>query len=87
MLKKPNENEILIGNNQYEGFCIDLLKKIATMCNFTYTIQLVSDGFYGSIEKDQFNGLVAELIRKVKLKNQTFKHLLTKIMHNSSNFV
>lgn len=65
MLKNPAANETLTGNNQYEGFCIDLLKRIAMICNFTYSIKLVDDGFYGSKDNDQFNGLVAELIKKV----------------------
>ena len=66
MLKKSTtENDVSTGKNQYEGFCIDLLERIATICNFTYTIKLVDDGFYGSKEHDQFNGLVSELIKKV----------------------
>ena len=66
MLKKSDANITQIENNQYEGFCIDLLERIAIFCNFSYSIKLVDDGFYGSREKDRFNGLVAELIKKVK---------------------
>jgi hypothetical protein len=36
---------------EYEGFCIDLLEVIASICNFTYQIKLVSDGFHGSFGK------------------------------------
>ena len=32
----------------YEGLCVDLLERIASMCNFTYKIKLVNDGFHGS---------------------------------------
>jgi len=37
MLKKENV-ENLVGNQRYEGYCIDLLEKISKMANFTYGI-------------------------------------------------
>ena len=63
-------NETLTGNHQYEGFCIDLLEKIATICNFSYTIKLVDDNFYGTMVNGVFNGLIAELINKVSTNIQ-----------------
>jgi hypothetical protein len=38
MLKKENAQN-LVGNDRYEGYCIDLLEKISKLANFTY-------GFY-----------------------------------------
>lgn len=35
------------GNERYEGFCIDLLKGIASQIGFQYTIRLVPDNMYG----------------------------------------
>lgn len=64
MLKsQPN----LVGNNRYEGFCIDLLKEIASMVGFEYRIELVPDGKYGVIDLDtrEWNGIVRQLMDKV----------------------
>ena len=56
-------------NQKYKGFCIDLLDKIAKICNFTYKIKLVDDGFHGSFVNGKWNGLIGELIDKVKIKH------------------
>jgi hypothetical protein len=51
------------GNDQYEGFCVDILKEIALICKFNYTIYQVKDGKYGvRSESGNWNGLVGELI-------------------------
>ncbi|XP_053978309.1 glutamate receptor ionotropic, kainate 2-like isoform X2 [Hylaeus volcanicus] len=54
------------GNARYEGFCIDLLKKIAHMVGFTYRIELVPDGRYGvyDYETGEWNGIVRQLMDK-----------------------
>jgi len=57
------------GNMRYEGFCIDLLKKIAHMVGFTYRIELVPDGKYGvyDYETGEWNGIVRQLMDKVSV--------------------
>lgn len=57
----------LTGNARYEGFCIDLLKKIASIVGFTYRIELVPDGKYGvyNYETGEWNGIVRQLMDKV----------------------
>lgn len=57
----------LIGNDRYEGFCIDLLREIAKMVGFEYRIELVPDGKYGVIDLDtgEWNGIVRQLMDKV----------------------
>ncbi|TKS82322.1 Glutamate receptor ionotropic, kainate 3 [Collichthys lucidus] len=61
MLKKSDR--ALVGNDRFEGFCIDLLKELANILGFTYEIRLVPDGKYGSQdEKGQWNGMIRELI-------------------------
>ncbi|XP_076174865.1 glutamate receptor ionotropic, kainate 2 isoform X2 [Ptiloglossa arizonensis] len=54
------------GNARYEGFCIDLLKKIAHMVGFAYRIELVPDGKYGvyDYETGEWNGIVRQLMDK-----------------------
>ncbi|XP_014890159.1 glutamate receptor ionotropic, kainate 3 isoform X2 [Poecilia latipinna] len=61
MLKKSDK--ALVGNDRFEGFCIDLLKELAKILGFTYEIRLVPDGKYGSQDdKGQWNGMIRELI-------------------------
>jgi len=47
----------------YEGYCVDLLKSLAKMAKFKYTIRLVSDGKYGqySESKQHWSGMIGEL--------------------------
>ncbi|XP_069680352.1 glutamate receptor ionotropic, kainate 2-like isoform X2 [Periplaneta americana] len=56
----------LTGNSRYEGFCIDLLREIATMVGFEYRIELVPDGKYGvyDLETGEWNGIVRQLMDK-----------------------
>ena len=65
MRKKSLGNQTLHENDQFEGYCIDLLEKIASICNFTYEIKLVDDGYHGSFVNGKWNGIVGELIDKV----------------------
>ncbi|XP_077430982.1 glutamate receptor ionotropic, kainate 3 isoform X2 [Vanacampus margaritifer] len=61
MLKKSDK--ALVGNDRFEGFCVDLLKELATVLGFTYEIRVVPDGKYGSQDdKGQWNGMIRELI-------------------------
>uniref|UniRef100_A0A3Q3JEP5 Glutamate receptor n=1 Tax=Monopterus albus TaxID=43700 RepID=A0A3Q3JEP5_MONAL len=61
MLKKSDK--ALVGNDRFEGFCIDLLKELSNILGFAYEIRLVPDGKYGSQDdKGQWNGMIRELI-------------------------
>ena len=58
----------LIGNEQFEGFCVDLLAEIAEEVQFQYEIRLVPDGKYGapdSEDANKWNGMVKELLDRV----------------------
>lgn len=73
MLKKSDK--ALVGNDRFEGFCIDLLKELASILGFTYEIRLVPDGKYGSQDdKGQWNGMIKELMEHV---SWTIIYLLT----------
>ncbi len=54
----------------YKGYCVDLIEKLQSRLGFTYTLQLVADGNYGSKVKvngtNQWNGIVGELMRGVR---------------------
>ena len=65
MLRNSFNNETYDKNDIYEGYCIDLLKKISKLANFTYEIKLVEDGFHGSLVNGKWNGMIGELVEKV----------------------
>ncbi|KAL4219833.1 hypothetical protein ACF0H5_020245 [Mactra antiquata] len=55
------------GTALYEGFCIDLLKELSRILNFTYFIMEPPDGYWGDYDSEDnftFNGLVGQLQRK-----------------------
>ncbi|XP_028858328.1 glutamate receptor ionotropic, kainate 2-like isoform X1 [Denticeps clupeoides] len=62
MFKKSDKP--LYGNDRFEGYCIDLLRELAAILGFRYTIHLVADGKYGVLDESngQWNGMVRELI-------------------------
>lgn len=66
--KTPINNQTFVGNDRYRGFCIEMLRKISLICNFTYTVKIVDDGFHGAFVNGKWNGMIAELIEKVNRK-------------------
>uniref|UniRef100_A0A8C2ZLJ9 Glutamate receptor n=1 Tax=Cyclopterus lumpus TaxID=8103 RepID=A0A8C2ZLJ9_CYCLU len=53
------------GNDQYEGFCVDMLKELADILKFSFKIKLVDDGQYGAPEPNgSWTGMVGELINR-----------------------
>ncbi|XP_059912970.1 glutamate receptor 1-like isoform X2 [Gadus macrocephalus] len=62
MLKKNHEQ--LVGNDRYEGYCVELASEIAKHVGFNYRLELVGDGKYGSrdAESKMWNGMVGELV-------------------------
>lgn len=52
----------LSGNDRYEGYCIDLMNKLAKKLHFNYVIKEVADGQYGKIQNGSWTGMVRELL-------------------------
>ncbi|EEC09389.1 glutamate receptor, putative [Ixodes scapularis] len=54
------------GENQFEGYCIDLINAIKEILKFEYVITEVKDKMFGSIDKNtkQWNGMIRELVDK-----------------------
>lgn len=48
---RKDSSEKLTGNNQFEGYAIDLIHEISKILGFNYTFRLVPDGRYGSLNK------------------------------------
>lgn len=56
----------LTGNDQFEGYAVDLIHEISRSLGFNYKIQLVPDGSYGSLNKmtGEWNGMIRELLEQ-----------------------
>ena len=65
MKREPKHNETLEGNEQFRGFCIDLIELVSKLAGFNYTIKLVEDDKFGSFTDGKWNGIVSELLDKV----------------------
>jgi hypothetical protein len=79
----------LTGNARYEGFCIDLLKWIASQVGFHYVIRLVPDHMYGVYDPQtkEWNGIVRELMEKVSVHAfNPQHHKLVPVHHTYSLF-
>ncbi|XP_051722133.1 glutamate receptor ionotropic, kainate 5-like isoform X2 [Ctenopharyngodon idella] len=64
VMRKVNYQEFE-GNEQYEGFCVDMLRELADILKFTFRIKLVDDGLYGAPEPNgSWTGMVGELINR-----------------------
>lgn len=67
MMIVPDPDGVLVGNARFEGYCVDLLEKIAEKLEFEYRIKLVGDKQYGSPTgpNGEWTGMVRELMDKV----------------------
>lgn len=72
MLKK--NWELYEGNDQYEGYCVDLASEIAKHIGIKYKISIVPDGKYGARDPETkiWNGMVGELVYGVSMGEQYF---------------
>lgn len=47
------------GNEQYEGFCVDLIEELSRLLGFKYKFKLVADNAYGiKDENGEWNGMI-----------------------------
>lgn len=61
VMYKENYTDLL-GNDRYEGYCIDLLNKLSKKLHFNYILREVADGQYGKIQNGSWTGMVRELL-------------------------
>ncbi len=47
MLKPDSEN--FTGNDRFQGYCVDLTKRLAEILNISYEMKIVKDGGFGSL--------------------------------------
>ncbi|TSQ81045.1 Glutamate receptor 1 [Bagarius yarrelli] len=62
MLKKNHEK--LIGNDKFEGYCVELAAEIAKHVGYEFKLKIVADGKYGAKDSEtkMWNGMVGELV-------------------------
>ncbi|XP_023227621.1 glutamate receptor ionotropic, kainate 1-like [Centruroides sculpturatus] len=64
MLKQSEKK--LMGNDQYEGYCVDIIFELSRILGFKYEFHLVRDRVHGVMnEKKEWNGMIRELIDRV----------------------
>ena len=75
MYRKKTSDYELHGNEQYEGYCVDLAKEIAQFVGSNYEIRMVRDGKFGEKLPDgTWNGMIGEIIRRVsRFASSVFK--------------
>lgn len=85
MLKK--NWELYEGNDQYEGYCVDLASEIAKHIGIKYKISIVPDGKYGARDPETkiWNGMVGELVYGVSTEGAKFQCLLSAIFVHKHN--
>ncbi|KAE8282633.1 Glutamate receptor ionotropic, kainate 5 [Larimichthys crocea] len=80
VMRKSNYQDFQ-GNNQYEGFCVDMLRELADILKFSFKIKLVDDGLYGAPEPNgSWTGMVGELINRGQA---SFQRSTTRIIGHS----
>lgn len=67
MLKESSE--MLTGNERFEGFVVDVIDEVSKLLGFKYTLRMVADSNYGSLNPDtgEWNGIIRELLEEVGL--------------------
>lgn len=61
MLKETSTT--LLGNDRFEGFCIDIIYELSQMLYFNYTYEIQDDGAYGNPDKTgKWSGMIGKII-------------------------
>lgn len=62
----------LRGNDQYEGYGIDLIEELSKMLNFNYTFVIQEDGSNGNYNRKtkKWDGMIGEVVEGVCTSNR-----------------
>jgi len=67
MMLKP-DSAFLAGNERFEGYLADILKRLATSVGFEYEIRLSRDGKHGDLHMDTiWDGMMGDIQRGVSI--------------------
>lgn len=71
---RRESSQKLVGNDQFEGYAIDLIDKISEDLRFNYTLKLVPDGRYGSYNENtkEWDGMMGELLQQASFWDCSF---------------
>lgn len=69
---------------EFEGYCIDLLKRLADMMGFNYTLYEVEDRSFGTQVDGEWNGIVRDIMQEVSAL--TYKLILKSLASYTYNF-
>ena len=56
------------GSYEYEGYCIEFIKKLSAEMDFDYDLVIPSEGTFGQKVNGVWNGLVGDLAKGVNIK-------------------
>ena len=67
-VQAPEQYNRMSFEERYEGYVIDLVRKVSEKLKFKYKFHIVGDGKYGSYDKDTgtWNGIIRELQEQVR---------------------
>lgn len=58
--------EVPEGNNRYEGYCVDLIRKLSKISKFDFTfVEVDANGKYVQ-EKREWDGIIGHIIDRVR---------------------
>ena len=80
MRRKTSDPSVpVVGNDRFEGYCVDLIKEVCRRARIDYMIRPVRDGKYGAPNRaGTWNGMIGELIRGVS--SHILFHAITHIL-------
>ncbi|XP_013392184.1 glutamate receptor 4 [Lingula anatina] len=91
MMRKPEPGQILTGVDRYEGYCVELAKLLSEVVPFNYTIKIVEDGQYGTLDSNgRWDGMVGELTRQtadMAIAPLTIKSMRERVVDFSKPFM
>lgn len=65
-LSMQEDPYVMVRRAELEGYCIDLLKALASMLHFSYKVKVVGDGKYGAVSSNgNWTGMIGEILRQV----------------------
>lgn len=79
MLKESSE--MLMGNDRFEGFVVDVIDEVSKLLGFNYVLKTVGDSNYGSLDPvtGEWNGVIRELLDGVESIIYIFPTLTNKL--------
>ncbi|VDN12215.1 unnamed protein product, partial [Dibothriocephalus latus] len=82
---KDEDGNVIEG--KYEGFCVDLVDKLAELIKFKYKLKVVSDGQFGAYINGSWNGMIGELEADIVVAPLTITSSRERVVDFSTPFM